>query len=439
MNRNVQRDLTVNTTLGLPSGILGIFDPTGDQDLMSLSFQGNEALLDWIGWTPTDVWQETRGFITWVRPTYSSGNPTVGYIANPCADGNPIEYGAAEFMVNGFGRLRRVAPVRDVTRDDIPRWRGEPRRRLDGTLITDSREFGAYLATEVILQDLKHLLITGNDATAGQFDGLQQAVRTGVTDYRGRRVEPMDSIVVNWNNNTMAGGSGVTWNGAAVPTTASLIDVLRSIVRQIRTRVKWAPSLASQNYRVGDTVIVLPDFLAYGLLDQYVSWKLAAGSQYNETVISQYEARNLRADIEGGMFGFGEITLDGRVYPLISYDWGLVNNAAGTIGDIYVLTRGVGSARVLYGEYLRMDRVPANYPEASYFATDGGRLLGWLDWDNTCIRQTHEMQPRLVNWAPWAQARIQNVKHAMVGGYISPDPTTSFFPESSFIAATPLV
>lgn len=435
---NLVQRLSEEASLGTISGIQGIFDPTGDRDLMSLSFQGVDPFMDWIGWSPSRVWQETRGYIHWVRPAYANSAPTIGYVSDPCADPAGVEYGAAEFMVSGFGRLRRAAPTRDVTRVDVKKWAGEPRRRLDGTPITDDREFGAYLATEVILQDLKHMLVSGNSTTSGQFDGLEKIVRTGITDYRGRRVSTMDSTVIDWNGNTMTGGSGATWNGASIPSTASLIDTLRAAVRQVRQKTKWAPALAAQNYNVGDTVIVLPDFLAYGLLDQYVSWKLAAGAQYNETVINQYEARALRAQIDGGLYGFGEITLDGRVYPLISYDWGLVNNAAGTVGDIYVLTRGIGGHRFLYGEYLQMDQVPSAYPEASYFYTDGGRLLGWIESDHTCIRQIHEMQPRLSCWAPWAQVRIQDVRYDMVGGYISPDPTSSFFPESSFTPAAAL-
>jgi len=39
-------------------------------------------------------------------------------------------------------------------------------------------------------------------------------------------------------------------------------------------------------------------------------------------------------------------------------------------------------------------------------------------------------------WAPWAQARIQDVRCVQPGGVLSPDPEEmSFFPECSFMPA----
>ncbi len=47
------------------------------------------------------------------------------------------------------------------------------------------------------------------------------------------------------------------------------------------------------------------------------------------------------------------------------------------------------------------------------------------------------LRPRLLMWAPWAQARVQDVVCAHVHKPLSPDPwETSFFPEGSFSAAT---
>jgi len=68
--------------------------------------------------------------------------------------------------------------------------------------------------------------------------------------------------------------------------------------------------------------------------------------------------------------------------------------------------------------------------------TDGGRLLTWPVTDHTCVKQVVEMRPRILSWAPWAQARFEDVVCTGPAGPMSPDPEeTSFFIESSFVAA----
>ena len=106
------------------------------------------------------------------------------------------------------------------------------------------------------------------------------------------------------------------------------------------------------------------------------------------------------------------------------------------MSDIYMLVGLVGSVKTLMGEFDDMRPVPRDFPEADYFVTDGGRFLGWLDRDETCYTQTMEFRPRLVSWAPWTNARFQNVRCETPTGPLSPDPTaTSFFPETSFTIA----
>jgi len=279
------------------------------------------------------------------------------------------------------------------------------------------------------------MVITGNSTTGGQFDGLQRLVSTGYTDYTGRRCASMDSIVVNWNGNGMGGGAGITWNGNAIAATYNFVDVLRAVVRRIKQRIRLAPSLAAQTLRVGDMILLLPDFLAQCLLDHFTCWSVCDGSQYNEVQLNSLEGRQFRETLNGGLFGYGRIFIDGFEIPLIGYDWEMITNAAGTQGDIYLLTGQVGNIQTLMGEYNNMNMVPASYPEASYFATDGGRLLGWIEEDETCVRQSHEMQPRIVSWAPFLNARFQNVLCNIPGGPLSPDPLSSFFIETSFNSA----
>ncbi len=200
-------------------GCCGLFDLCADEDLMSLHFQGADPFLDWLGWQGTLDCLIMREFIAWMRPEYSQGVRTVGYLDNPCDDPNEVEWGKCDFCLEDFARLRREGPVRDVTYNDVRYCFKQPRYRLDGTMINDDREYDARVITEVILQDFRRMLVTGNAVTGGQFNGLQQLVATGYTNTSGGACQAMDSIVVDWNSNGGAGGACITWDGNAVAAT----------------------------------------------------------------------------------------------------------------------------------------------------------------------------------------------------------------------------
>ena len=435
MVERIGHDLTGVTDLPTTIyGKSGLFDLCGDNDLLSLSFEGNSAFLDWVGFTLTDVFRTERNFITWVRPEHVAGTPTDGFLADPCEPPSSVEWGTCTFRCEDFGRLRRAGPTRDITDTTLRFCEAQPRYRLDGSLIENDREYDMRTATEVILQDLKRMGINGNSLTAGQFDGLERLVKTGYTDPSGRRCEIMDSIVIDWNGNGMAGGAGITWNGQPVASTFNFIDVLLAAFRRILQRIRMAPMLDAQPLTPGNMVLLMPTFMTRCLLDHYTCWSVCVNGEFSEVSLQTFEARTFRNDLNGGLFEAGRIFLDSFEIPLIAYDWGLIKGP--TLGDVYLLTGSVGSIGLWQGELLDMRNVPRDYPEGNYAATDGGRVLTWLEQERTCVRQVVEMRPRLCTWAPWAQVRFQNVACNQPGGPLSPDPLeTSFFPESSFTIA----
>lgn len=425
--RREEGDLVVSD-LATIYGCCGLFDLCNDADLMSLSFEGQSPFLDWIGWQRTEVCRIRKGFITYVRGEDCSD----GWLADPCEDPNGVEYGVCEFELNDFARLRRQGPVRDATEARLRLCERQPRYRLDGSAITDDREYDMRLAMEVILQDLKRMIITGNATTRGQFDGLQRLVRNGYTDPEGRRCTSMDSLMVDWNSNgmgTLPAASGATLNGRPIAAGYDFIDLLLYIFRHIRQNIALAPALAAQGMKVGDMVLVMPTFMTSCLLDLYACWSVCPNA-----VTFTDAARVYRNSLNGGMFGAGRIFLDSFEIPLIAYDWEMINGP--TTGDMYLLTGGIGNVKLINGQYLDMNGAPDSYPEAGYGTTDGARLLTWLERDHTCVKQLVEMRPRLLSWAPWANARFENVVCRGPGLPKSPDPCeTSFFPEASFSVA----
>lgn len=400
-----------------------LFDICTDSALMSLSFEGTAPFLDWIGWERTDVCVIKKAFINFVRAEPTNGAKSAGWLADPCADPNSFEVDYCDFTLTDFARLRRESPTRDVTKGSLRYCDIQPRYRLDGSQITNQREYDFRLATEVLLQDLKPMIVDGNKATAGQFSGLEMLIKTGYTDSDGTSCPMMDSIVIDFNNNDLDGGNGITWNGAAVANTYGYIDLLQAAFRRIRHRIRMAPALAAQRMRVGDMVLLIPEDFAGCVLDTFNCWSFCGGDY---TLVDTADARQNRLALNTGAFGAGHIELDGFEIPIMPYDWSLINS--GATFDSYLLTGAVGNVKLIQGQFNDLALAASDRPD-KFSATDGGRLLNWSESRHTCDVQVVEMQPRLLVWAPWANARIMDTVCEIPGGAISSDPwNTNYFP-----------
>lgn len=424
----VNRALTL-TDQASPFGCCNFFDLCSDDDIMALHYQGALGLLDWLNFTPVEECYRSLHFIEYVRPAQSEGADTPGYLSNPCTDPNGIEYGITKLTVEDFGLVGRQGPTRKIlqpTRYCV----NEPRRRLSGQLVADEREWDMAMTMDAVLHDMRQLVVTGNAGTPGQFDGLQRWVKTGYSSSM------LDSIVIDWNGNTMAGGAGATWNGQAIVSTANFMDVLMEALAQIRYRISWSNQLRNQQFNVGDIVLVLPYKAVKCVLDSFTCWRVCEGSQYNESVLQSLEARTFRNSLIGGLYGYGKIEIDGIEIPLLVHDEGMINGP--TLNDIYLLVGSIGSVRLWEGEILSAQSAIDQLMDrgGDFFSTDGGRVLGRVDSENLCRTLKLWMAPRLFNRAPWAQVRFQDVKCVNAGPVISSDPSdTSFYPLTSFAPA----
>lgn len=423
--QTVERAMTV-TTEATPFGCCNFFDRCSEDDILALHYQGMLGLLDWLGFTPVEECYRSVHFIEYIRPKYVNGVASVGYIANPCADPNGIEYGITKLTVEDFGLVGRQGPTRKILAP-LRYCKNEPRWRLSGQPVMDEREWDMAMTMDTILHDMRQLVVTGNVGTPGQFDGLQRWVRTGYSSSM------LNSIVIDWNGNTTAGGAGITWNGNPVGATFNFFDVLMEALAQIRYRISWSNQLRNQQFNVGDIVLLVPYAAVKCILDGFTCWRVCEGSQYNETVLQSLEARTFRNSLLGGLYGYGKIEIDGIEIPLLVHDEGLINGP--TLNDIYLLTGSIGSVRLWEGEILDAARVAREMDLAGqgFFTTDAGRVLGRVDSENLCKTLKMWMAPRLFNRAPWAQVRFQDVKCVTAGPKISSDVSeTSFYPLTSF-------
>lgn len=415
-----------------PFGCCDFFDNCSDE-ILSLYYKGNLTLLDWMGFNVTPDCLRSVDFLTYVRPEQYAGVDLAGYLADPCATPNGVEFGACSLSVEDFGRYGRSGPVRDLFKPE--RFcKTRPRKFLDGSPVTSEWEWDLIFVMDQILNDLRSHLIIGNHATPGQFDGLQQWIRSNYA------CEPLNSTIVDWNANPMAGGAGITINGVPIGGAFNLVDVLLDIHLRVKDRISWSPLLRNQTRRVGDTILVLPSFVARCLLDFYTCWSVCptvidTTADASRIVKEVGDRRDYRIELNGGLFGHGRIFLDGDEIPLLMYDWETI--VGPNRGDIYYLTGAVGAQRIWEGEHLdgnvvlrEMDVVEGN--PGGFFVRDGGRYVGKVDTDELCRQMKVWIRPRLWCYAPWAQARIENVACHRPLGPLSPDPGSSFFPVTSF-------
>jgi hypothetical protein len=421
-----------------PFGCCNFFDSCTD-GLFRLSYAGRLDLLDWLSFRPTSECYRSVEFIEWTRPESEEGGTcTPGYIGDPCTDPYGIEFGTCKLTVEDFGLLGRESPVRKL---NSPKnyCKTRPRYHLDGTPVDSEFEWDLLMAMDVLLGDVKRMIVTGNSGTGGQFDGLQQWVATGYD------CTMLDSIVVDWNENGMSGGNGITWNGVEQPTDLNYVDMLLAAHRHIIDRLSWAPHFQSAIGNLGsiDMILVGPSVLNRCLLDEFACWSVCPYSTEALVMKNAKEIREFRSTLNGGRFGHGKITLDGHDIDLLNYDWGLATSSSGVAeGDMYLLTGQVGGVRIWEGEFLSADTILGRFRDAlgadasGFFSTDGGRVLGATEFDNLCYKIKLWMMLRMFCLAPWAQARFMDVTCKHFGPAISPDPCdSSFFPEASFTAA----
>lgn len=412
-------ELSVTSTDPTAFGCCNLFDLCHD-GIFSLYYRGQLGLLDLFNWQISEDCYRTIEFISYLRAERSGQSATSGAISDPCADPYGFEWGECKLTVEDFGRLGRMGPVRDFMK---PKYycKSSPRVTLDGVPVESEQEWDMLFAMDLLLQDFQRFVVTGNSTTAGEFGGLQEWVNCNYD------CSALDSTVIDWNSSTMSSSSSATnsCTGEAIPDGSSIVDLLLDAFMNIKDRIKWSPLLSAQPLRRGDVIIVLPGAAARCLLDEVTCWSLCADS-----VTDNYESRQFRLSLNGGMFGFGEITLDGFNIPLLVHDWG--NVVSSGVYDMYMLTMRAGSQRIWQGEMLDAARALREYKldGHGYFTSDAGKVLYKTDVDNLCEEIKVWMFPRLFCTAPWAQVRIQNVACTRTLRVYQPDPEQTPYPQS---------
>ena len=109
----VQRgdNLTIAPTQGIYNQPL--FDPYSDDAISSLVlFGGYNSALDAIGFRTSNIYRRHLNYLTYIAAAGAAADSaTNSSVSDPCAPGNSTEWGRANYIIEGWGRMRRSTPL----------------------------------------------------------------------------------------------------------------------------------------------------------------------------------------------------------------------------------------------------------------------------------------------------------------------------------------
>jgi len=430
-----ETDLTVDLTSKL-YGCGGLFGLCGPDDILGLTMT-DDPLVTWLGFEPDTICEKSiKAWVYTDQEGTAAGSVSGTVYGDACATPPTSEKGVCEYYIGDFGTLRACGEPVEVNTLGLRKCDKQPvytipiegvgQIRIDNDL--DLETINSALTVK---HELSRLLVTGDKNVAGQFDGLTNLVKEGYVSVQGNRCYSMDSKVVDWENDTLAG---------AVNGHGSIIGKIRDVVRQIMWRINTAKVGKPAE---GDMVLLMPTWAAWQLLDEWAWWSIRTGQQYNEVSRDNYTMRDFRDRYSVGLFGGGYITIDGMNIHIIPHDWATIDQSAPYFCfDIYILTRALGGRRVFTGQYIPAD-IGANavsdvagYRHFNVEPFQGARALRWIKTDNACVQPCTLFRPRYYLETPWAQGVIQNICVTTQFNPESLDPQSSYFIEQNLVAAS---
>ena len=429
------KESSLTTSANTLYGCTGLFGLCGPDDIVGLTMN-DDPLVEWMGFFPDTVCEK---FIkAWVYTDVAgtaAGNISTTVYGDECDNPPTSEKGVCEYYIGDYGTLRACGEAVKVGMLGMRKCDKQPTYTIPvegvGPIrIDNDLDLETINATQVIKHELSRLLITGDKTVSGQFDGLNQLVKTGYTTIGGDLCTGLDSVVVDWQNDDLSG---------AVNGHGSIITKIRDVFRRIMWRIAQT---GMGKPAEGDVVLVMPTWLAWEVLDEWAVWSFREQVNSTQVVYRDYmDVRSIREKYAVGLFGGGYITIDGFNLHIIPHDWMAISQSAPYhISDIYMLTRRIGTRRVLQGQYMPVnmgaDAVNAQVGY-SYFNTEamqGGRMIRWMKFDNTCVQPCALVKPRLYLDAPWAQAVINNVGVSLQFSPQSLDPQSNYFLSNKNVA-----
>lgn len=416
-------------------GTTGMFGLCGPDEIIGLTMK-DDPLVEWLGFFPDTTSERfIKGWTyTDVKGT-AAGSPVGNVYGEACDDPPVAEKGVCEFYIGDFGTLRACGETVKVSDIGLRKCDKQPTYTIPvegvGPIrIDNDLDLETIAGAQTVKHELTREIILGDKSVTGQFEGLNNLIKTGYVGIDGNRVTAMDSLVIDWGNDTLAGQV----NGRG-----NIVTQVRDMWRRIRWRIQQTALGAPAE---GEVVLVMPSFVAWEFLDQWAAWSFIEKVGSDQVVTRDaLELRALREKYNGGLYGSGFINIDGFNIHIIAHDWlPIAQDAPKFCADIYLLVRRLGTRRVLQGQYVPVDlgaAAVAKYSGYDYFQTEmvqGGRGLRWMKYDNACVQPCMLIRPRLYLETPWAQGKIENVCVNTSMDPMSLDPRSSYFIEGNKVA-----
>lgn len=412
--------------LGNPSvvniyGRYSIFDPCVAGDVFGLQVQSH-GLINWLGWRPNRFYRRRVDFITWFGPEgTAAGTPTSGAGA-PCSDPTVgFEYGHAGYELLHSSWYHRIGDPLDPHTITQERCETSPRYRLNGKIITDDIEWQMNGIMTAMQQSLRRALIHDSHLTPYEMNGLETIIKQGYLDDDSQPAPMLDSILVDWLNDTLDGDN----NGFG-----NFFNYLDEVITEIEYRAQAIGPITET-----DMVLLTSRFMATCLLDAFACYTTCGVTDSNDVTDQalRAEQRKARLALNAGPLwdgasavGFINLKSGRRLAIIVEDSLDISKSLYGYSTDIYILTRRIGSLDVLYGEYLDLreyeNRVKKYSPAFTARADAAGRFVSKAKEDNWCTTLMMGMSPELYLSAPWAQVRISNVACAKQRRPVSGDP-----------------
>lgn len=408
-----------------PGGIFGI-GYSLQQDILSTRMEP-KGLMAELPWYPSidenPIWAYLTG---WTDPAYT---PPTGVCDPPTAPGNmktcTVSYTFGRYTVrtreaeaNMIGRRINRGEARDLRFVNDPMV-GAMAEMLGLSTLDLSREFlirmldaGVQLQNQLAVQTYTGDPANNNASGAyKEFKGLDLSIITGITDFfqPGTTCPSMDSIVVDFESADITAAA------------ADIVGLFSSIMGEIQDRAE------SMNFQVNwenreEFSIQMARVLFWQLTRIWPCAYITNGCLDAEGVAyapDPADQTTMRDAMRTGRF----LWINGLKINVVVDD-GIVETAGD--GDpvelgcyssnIYFTTRRVnGGFEVLYNEYADYsETVQQIVGDARYFNfwSENGIML-WSALPNLiwCLAAVGKIEPRIVNLAPFLDAKITNVQY----------------------------
>lgn len=385
-----------------------IFDPCEPGDVWGLQVETN-GLMNWLGWRPNRFASRRVSFIPWWGPAGTSQGNAETMAVGPCEDPPSWEYGKCGYELchnSWYSVSGETVDPHTLALSD--RCETTPRYRLNGVVIDDDLEWQLNGAFSVLNQAINYGIIHGSHINPHEMNGLESIIRAGYTDRDGQPCPAVDSILVDWGNDDLDGEV----NGFG-----NFFDYLDEVVDEIEYRAQNMGGIREQ-----DMIILTSRHMGKALLNKFACYSVCGVTDTNDSTdqAMRAELNRYRQSLNGGPLydgtqAIGYISLKGgRRIPIIVHDTLTVGQGSGKYcSDIYLLTRRIGNADVMYGEYMDLrvavSAVARRMPMINWATDPIGRFIQSVKYDNFCSQLLVGTSPEIYIAAPWAQARFYDV------------------------------